>query len=200
MPNCRQETLNLRLQRYQYDFPDRNGDVRGSVAVIQGRPCDYQDENLQCEKRRETQVAPQISGSRSGETLDLGFLVVFADSIQLAWAGFFYNPTASRPDNTTCYLCRSTLDGWEEDDSAIGEHLSFSPHCGWAAIARIEQDIEDGNLAQHNPMDERLLSARKMTFGVNWPHEDKRGWVCKTQKVWTAHLHSHLLAKHPFSR
>lgn len=48
---------------------------------------------------------------------------------------------------------------------------------------RIEQEIEDGNLSQQDPMDEHLVNARKMTFGAGWPHEDKRGWVCKTQKV-----------------
>ncbi|KAL8734308.1 MAG: hypothetical protein Q9166_001506 [cf. Caloplaca sp. 2 TL-2023] len=104
------------------------------------------------------------------------------DPAQLARAGFFYNPTASTPDGTTCYLCHCNLDGWEEDDSAIGEHLSFSPHCGWATIAQIEQDVEDGNHEHGNTMDERLLDARRMTFGVNWPHENKRGWLCKTEK------------------
>lgn len=34
-----------------------------------------------------------------------------------------------------------------------------------------------------NPLDEKLLDSRKMTFGSNWPHENKRGWICKTQKV-----------------
>ncbi|KAL8761762.1 MAG: hypothetical protein Q9184_002161 [Pyrenodesmia sp. 2 TL-2023] len=102
---------------------------------------------------------------------------------QLARAGFFYNPTSATPDNTTCYLCRNNLDGWEEDDSAIGEHLNFASDCGWAAIVRIEQEIEVGNLDQQDPMDEHLLNARKMTFDAGWPHEDKRGWVCKTQKM-----------------
>ncbi|KAL8905597.1 MAG: hypothetical protein Q9207_002547 [Kuettlingeria erythrocarpa] len=104
------------------------------------------------------------------------------DPAQLARAGFFYNPTSTTPDNTTCYLCHNSLDGWEEDDSAIGEHLNFASDCGWAVNVRVEQDIEDGNLFQQDPMDERLLNARKMTFGAGWPHEDKRGWVCKTQK------------------
>lgn len=112
------------------------------------------------------------------------------DSAQLARAGFFYNPTSSTPDNTTCYLCHSSLDGWEEDDSAVGEHINFSPDCGWAVVAHIEQDIEDGHLEQQDPMDERLLHARSMTFGARWPHEDKRGWLCKTQKVELAMLFS----------
>ncbi|KAL9030087.1 MAG: hypothetical protein Q9196_001750 [Gyalolechia fulgens] len=105
--------------------------------------------------------------------------------VQLAKAGFYYKPTSSTPDNTTCYLCHSNLDGWEENDDAIGEHINLSPNCGWAALARIEQDIEEGNQEQQDPMDESLLNARKMTFGAGWPHEDKRGWLCKTQKKTT---------------
>lgn len=46
-------------------------------------------------------------------------------------------------------------------------------------------------------MDESLVNARKMTFGINWPHEDKRGWVCKTQKVRAALSFPILLAKTP---
>lgn len=108
---------------------------------------------------------------------------VFSDDAQLARAGFFYKPKSSTPDNTTCYLCHSNLDGWEKDDDAIGEHIKLSPGCGWATIARIEQDIDGGNQEQENPMGDSLLNARKMTFGAMWPHESKRGWLCKTQKV-----------------
>ncbi|KAL8709421.1 MAG: hypothetical protein Q9220_005804 [cf. Caloplaca sp. 1 TL-2023] len=108
---------------------------------------------------------------------------------QLAAAGFYFNPTSATPDGTTCYLCHCNLDGWEEDDSAIGEHVSLSPNCGWAAIAHIEQEIEDGNNEHEDPMDERLLEARRMTFGANWPHEHKKGWRCKTQKASHCILH-----------
>ncbi|KAL8654410.1 MAG: hypothetical protein Q9226_003444, partial [Calogaya cf. arnoldii] len=94
---------------------------------------------------------------------------------QLARAGFFYNPKVSAPDNTTCYLCRENLDGWEEDDNPIEEHANLSPGCGWAAIARIEKNIEEDTGEQGDPMSEKLLDARRMTFGANWPHEDKRG-------------------------
>ncbi|KAI4283675.1 MAG: hypothetical protein L6R35_005087 [Caloplaca aegaea] len=119
------------------------------------------------------------------------------DPAQLAKAGFYYKPSSAAPDNTVCYLCHSSLDGWEENDSPVGEHLSFSPDCGWAVIARIEQDIDDGKMDQQDPMDESLVNARKMTFGINWPHEDKRGWVCKTQKVRAALSFPILLAKTP---
>lgn len=107
----------------------------------------------------------------------------FSDSPQLARAGFFYQPTSSCPDNATCYLCRSSLDGWEEDDNPIEEHLKHAPTCGWAIAASIEQNIEDGGPILENPMSEDMQNARQMTFGTNWPHEGKRGWTCKTQKV-----------------
>ncbi|KAL9610070.1 MAG: hypothetical protein Q9167_005207 [Letrouitia subvulpina] len=102
---------------------------------------------------------------------------------ELANAGFFFYPKASAPDNTQCFLCRENLDNWEEGDNAISEHLKLAPHCAWAIIAAIEQDVEDGALDQEDPMSEKLLNARKMTFGAKWPHESKRGWICKTQKV-----------------
>lgn len=103
--------------------------------------------------------------------------------VQLSRAGFFYKPTSSCPDNTTCYLCQSSLDGWEENDNAVEEHLKHSPKCGWAITIATEFEIEYGNQSPEDPMSERLLDARRMTFGPGWPHENKRGWTCKTQKV-----------------
>ena len=102
---------------------------------------------------------------------------------QLARAGFFYRPTSSCPDNTRCYLCESNLDGWEENDNAIEEHLKHSPNCGWAITIATELETENGSQSQEDPMSERMLDARRMTFGSNWPHENKRGWTYKTQKV-----------------
>ena len=52
-----------------------------------------------------------------------------------------------------------------------------------------ELDIEDGGQCQEDPMCERMLDARKMTFGSRWPHESKRGWACKTQKVFLGHYY-----------
>ena len=103
--------------------------------------------------------------------------------IQLARAGFFYKPTSSCPDNTRCYLCECNLDGWESNDNAVGEHLKHAPNCGWAISIATEIDVEDGSQSQENPMSERMLEARRMTFGSRWPHESKKGWKCKTQKV-----------------
>ena len=63
------------------------------------------------------------------------------------------------------------------------EHLKHSPSCGWAIAMYIERNIESGNPTEENPMSEGMLSSRMMTFGAQWPHEDKRGWICKTRKV-----------------
>lgn len=63
------------------------------------------------------------------------------------------------------------------------EHLKLSPECGWAINVYIEQQLGTGNYDIENPLDEKLLDARRMTFGSKWPHESKRGWICKTQKV-----------------
>lgn len=36
-----------------------------------------------------------------------------------------------------------------------------------------------------DPASERMVEARRATFMSSWPHEGKRGWVCKTEKVTT---------------
>ena len=90
---------------------------------------------------------------------------------------------STAPDNTSCFLCQVNIDGWEEDDCAVQEHVNLSPSCGWAIIASIEKEVENEYPQLENPLDERVLGARRMTFGINWPHENKRGWTCKTEKV-----------------
>lgn len=47
----------------------------------------------------------------------------------------------------------------------------------------IEQAVENGTFGEDDPMSAELLEARKSTFHGRWPHEGKRGWTCKTQKV-----------------
>lgn len=102
---------------------------------------------------------------------------------QLAKAGFYYQPSKSNPDNATCYLCHSNLDGWEEGDDAIQEHIRHAPYCGWANVVAIEQAVENGNRDLDDPLQEGPSNARLMTFGSRWPHENKRGWGCKSLKV-----------------
>ena len=71
--------------------------------------------------------------------------------------------------------------GWTEGDDPIAEHLALSPDCGWAITTAIEAKV--GNLHLDNPMSTKMVEARKATFLGRWPHEDKKGWKCKTKQV-----------------
>ncbi|KAI9719728.1 MAG: hypothetical protein M1812_003216 [Candelaria pacifica] len=101
----------------------------------------------------------------------------------LAKAGFFYRPTASTPDNVSCFLCQKNLDGWEENDIPASEHLHHSPECGWAINACIELRNEDKERDEEDPLSEKMMEARRATFMDKWPHDGKRGWTCKTEKM-----------------
>ncbi|PLB48389.1 hypothetical protein P170DRAFT_411206 [Aspergillus steynii IBT 23096] len=101
---------------------------------------------------------------------------------ELAHAGFFYNPYETNPDNTTCFLCRRALDGWEEEDNPITEHLKHSPDCGWALMMDIQQ--HSSNPAEiEDPTSDTIRQARLATFGELWPHDGKKGWVCQSEKM-----------------
>jgi hypothetical protein len=99
----------------------------------------------------------------------------------MAKAGFFHYPTQENPDNTVCFSCRKSMDGWEEDDDPLAEHLKHSPTCGWAIVASI--DARDAELSKEYPLSTRMIEARKATFGDRWPHENKKGWKCKVKQV-----------------
>ncbi|CAK7207855.1 hypothetical protein SEUCBS139899_010670 [Sporothrix eucalyptigena] len=101
--------------------------------------------------------------------------------IDLARAGFFFNPQPSNPDNVRCFLCHKDLDGWEEDDDPLQEHLKHSGSCGWAICAAIELDL--GEVVNDDPRLPYLLDARKSTFAGRWPYESKKGWKCKTKQL-----------------
>ncbi|PMD47483.1 BIR-domain-containing protein [Hyaloscypha variabilis F] len=105
----------------------------------------------------------------------------FLSAEELAKAGFFYYPTQGNPDNVACFLCHKALDGWEEDDDPLAEHLKHSSECGWAIVATIEK--QDGDLSQEYPTSVRMIEARKATFSDKWPHETKKGWKCKTKQM-----------------
>ncbi|KAL9109768.1 MAG: hypothetical protein Q9227_005637 [Pyrenula ochraceoflavens] len=100
---------------------------------------------------------------------------------ELAQAGFYYKPSVTAPDNTCCFLCDRNLDGWEEEDDAIVEHLRHSKDCGWAITMSAAPDGYDPNTIE-DPTSQRMSNARKETF-KSWPHESKRGWTCKVQKM-----------------
>ncbi|KAM5452724.1 hypothetical protein MaudCBS49596_003030 [Microsporum audouinii] len=117
--------------------------------------------------------------SSSGEELTWPYTAPSPD--ELAHAGFYYTPTALSPDNTTCFLCERSLDGWEEGDDPFAEHLHFSPECGWAIIMSIAQKTSDPAQIE-DPTSAKIVDARRATF-FSWPHDGKRGWVCKTEKM-----------------
>ncbi|KKZ62841.1 hypothetical protein EMCG_02836 [[Emmonsia] crescens] len=101
---------------------------------------------------------------------------------ELAHAGFYYNPTPLSPDNAACFLCERALDGWEEDDDPVTEHLKHSSECGWAIMMDIVR--RSSNPAEiEDPTNARIVEARRATFGSMWPHDGKRGWVCTTEKL-----------------
>ncbi|KAL4743261.1 hypothetical protein BDV11DRAFT_178639 [Aspergillus similis] len=101
---------------------------------------------------------------------------------ELAHAGFFYNPYETNPDNTTCFLCGRALDGWEEDDNPITEHLKHAKDCGWAVMMDIQQ--RSSNPAEiEDPTSEPIVQARLATFGDSWPHDGKKGWMCQSDKM-----------------
>ncbi|KAH0443905.1 chromosome segregation protein [Colletotrichum camelliae] len=99
----------------------------------------------------------------------------------LAKAGFVWRPFPENPDNVACFLCNKSLDGWEEGDNALEEHVKHAPDCGWAIVAGIDANV--GDLATEDPSSARMIKARKATFGGRWPHDNKKGWKCKTKQL-----------------
>ncbi|EED22299.1 chromosome segregation protein BIR1, putative [Talaromyces stipitatus ATCC 10500] len=101
---------------------------------------------------------------------------------QLAHAGFFFRPYDTNPDNTMCFLCGRALDGWEDGDDPVLEHLKHSPDCGWAIIMDIQSNTS--NPAEIvDPTSSSIVEARRATFAIGWPHEGKRGWLCQSEKM-----------------
>ncbi|KAG6033620.1 hypothetical protein E4U19_006337 [Claviceps sp. Clav32 group G5] len=99
----------------------------------------------------------------------------------LARAGFYFEPYIENPDNCACFLCGKGMDGWEEGDDPLQEHLKHSPTCGWAIYAAIEADIEE--YTQEDPSLPHMVEGRKATFAGKWPHEGRKGWKCKTKQL-----------------
>ncbi|KAL2879005.1 hypothetical protein SGCOL_005704 [Colletotrichum sp. CLE4] len=99
----------------------------------------------------------------------------------LAKAGFVWRPFPENPDNVACFLCNKSLDGWEEGDKPLEEHLKHSPDCGWAIVAGIEANLN--GLSSEDPASTRMIAARKATFDGRWPHEGKRGWKNKIKQL-----------------
>ena len=80
-------------------------------------------------------------------------------------------------------MCQKNLDGWEEDDDPAHEHLHHSTDCGWAIISCAVRAEDVPDREEENPFGERMVEARRATFADRWPHQGKRGWQCKVDKV-----------------
>ncbi|KXJ88209.1 hypothetical protein Micbo1qcDRAFT_197454 [Microdochium bolleyi] len=103
------------------------------------------------------------------------------DPVDLARAGFYFDPTPEQPDNVVCFLCERRLGGWEDGDNPFEEHLRLSPNCGWAIVSAIEIGL--GDYCEDDPAHPQMVEARKATFADRWPHEGKKGWKCKTKQL-----------------
>lgn len=75
------------------------------------------------------------------------------------------------------------LDGWEAEDDPLKEHLAHSANCLWAMSLNAGISAQSDSDNEHDPMADELADARRGTFGDAWPHEAKRGWKCKIQRM-----------------
>ncbi|KAJ4295266.1 hypothetical protein N0V90_007277 [Kalmusia sp. IMI 367209] len=94
----------------------------------------------------------------------------------LAFAGFVFKPTSASPDNVQCFSCQTQLDGWEESDVPAHEHLTHSPNCGFAINVCIRMRGSDPGRTEDDPLSERMVDARKETFGNIWPLDVDAGY------------------------
>ncbi|KAK4939081.1 hypothetical protein LTR10_020567 [Elasticomyces elasticus] len=102
---------------------------------------------------------------------------------ELARAGFYYKPSKESNDNTECYLCQRSLNGWEPDDDPVEEHLKHASDCGWAILMDATQNGSIDVDAMEDPTGQHFAQARTDTFSIGWPHEGKRGWTCKVKNM-----------------
>lgn len=105
---------------------------------------------------------------------------------QMARAGFFYRPADDSLDNVQCFQCSVKLDGWEETDNPISEHLGHSEKCAYAVAISVSQHNDPSHGPEsRDPLSDLMVAARHgtFTFGGGWPHENKKGWKCKSAKM-----------------
>ncbi|EGR46880.1 uncharacterized protein TRIREDRAFT_65313 [Trichoderma reesei QM6a] len=129
--------------------------------------------------QKTTKKRGSTTGGRAAKALNWPHKQISITS--LARAGFVFRPSPESPDNTVCFLCEKGLDGWEAGDDPVYEHVKHAPHCGWAIVAAIEADI--GDYGREDPNDPDMVDARRATFADRWPHENKKGWKCKTKQL-----------------
>jgi len=94
----------------------------------------------------------------------------------LAYAGFVFAPTSASPDNVKCWACNCQLDGWEEADVPLYEHVTHSPHCGFAVVTAIRLRHGDPARTEEDPTSDAMVAARTATFADLWPLDVAAGY------------------------
>ena len=174
--------MNVNIATKTTHHAEHNGKLRCPTGIIRCNSTCDKEETLRPKRHQKTEMASRKALPLSSKCSE-GTGTSISHQLQLARAGFYYNPTSSCPDNVVCFLCNSNLDGWEDTDDPVNEHISHCHHCGWAITVAVENCIDKGMDELEDPMSERMVEARRMTFATGWPHENKRGWTCKVQKV-----------------
>lgn len=64
---------------------------------------------------------------------------------RLAQAGFYFEPSTSKPDNVLCFMCGYALGNWEDQDDPFKVHVEHSPKCAWAIARCSIEDDKRGN-------------------------------------------------------
>lgn len=112
----------------------------------------------------------------------------------LAHAGFYHDPTPTGDDNVTCIYCEKGLEGWEQGDDALDEHLKrvidveTGDKCPWATVMGVKRDFDlfgehELEGGKHDPHAKHLVKARKNTFGEWWVYDGKKGWKPTSDRV-----------------
>lgn len=109
----------------------------------------------------------------------------------LAAAGFFFEPVAGikNSDNASCVYCCKGLEGWEEGDDALAEHLKRAlddgtgDSCPWATIMHESNTTKTAKQHWSDPHGDKMRNARKGTFGSWWKYDGKKGWKPTSDRV-----------------
>ena len=66
----------------------------------------------------------------------------------------------------------------------MSEHLKHGSDCAWALLMTIQNERDYNTSSMEDPTAANLSDARQYTFvTMKWPHQSKRGWVCKIDKM-----------------
>ncbi|ORX90114.1 inhibitor of apoptosis repeat-containing protein [Basidiobolus meristosporus CBS 931.73] len=116
--------------------------------------------------------------------------------LNLAEAGFYFDPQSKEDDSCVCFLCHKSLGGWEEEDNPVTEHISHAPYCAWAKLLCSRLYVESSAIPlkdfaedEYLPTSSAMEAARAATFQEFWPHENKKGWLCNVKKMAKAGFH-----------